>query len=145
MADSVAGADAMLRSGTVLLVVDGYNVSKTAGTSGSLAVERDSLVRSLEGFHLTSGVDVVVVFDGDGTQGVPRPTRRGVRVVFSRSEEEADSVVVEIVASTPLHTPVIVASSDHWVREHAETSGAVVVSAATLLGVLRKAPGRSAS
>jgi predicted RNA-binding protein with PIN domain len=65
--------------------------------------------------------------------------------VFSSPGEEADSVVVEIVASTPLQTPVIVASSDRWVREHAETFGAVVVSAATLLGVLRKAPGRSAS
>ena len=145
VADSVAGAEAMLRSGSVLLVVDGYNVSKTAGSAASLAVERESLVRALEGFQLTCGIEVLVVFDGDGTPAFAKAARRGVRVVFSSPGEEADSVVVEIVASTPLQTPVIVASSDRWVREHAETFGAVVVSAATLLGVLRKAPGRSAS
>jgi hypothetical protein len=33
----------------------------------------------------------------------------------------------------------VVASSDRWVREHAETFGAVVVSAATLVAVLRRA------
>jgi predicted RNA-binding protein with PIN domain len=110
-----------------------------------LAVERESLVRALEGFQLTCGIEVLVVFDGDGTPAFAKAARRGVRVVFSSPGEEADSVVVEIVASTPLPTPVIVASSDRWVREHAETFGAVVVSAATLLGVLRKAPGRSAS
>ena len=142
MADSVAGADAMLRSAAVLLIVDGYNVSKTAGSAASLAVERESLVRALEAFHLTSGVQILVVFDGDGTPAFSKATRRGVRVLFSRPEEEADSVVVEIVASTPLDTPVVVASSDRWVREHAETFGAVVVSAATLLGVLRRKPAR---
>lgn len=144
-ADSPDGADAMLRSRPVLLVVDGYNVSKSAGPSASLSVERESLVRSLEGLHLTSGADVQVVFDGDGTPVFSKANRRGVRVVFSPPGEEADSVVVEIVASTSLQTPVVVASSDRWVREHAETFGAVAISAPTLLAVLRKAPGRPAS
>jgi predicted RNA-binding protein with PIN domain len=144
-ADSPSGAEAMLRSRPVLLVVDGYNVSKSAGPSASLSVERESLVRSLEGLQLTSGAEVQVVFDGDGTPAFSKANRRGVRVVFSPAGEEADSVVVEIVASTPLQTPVVVASSDRWVREHAEAFGAVAISAATLLAVLRKAPGRSPS
>ena len=138
IADTAGGAEAMLRSGPVLLVVDGYNVSKTAWSGTSLAVERESLVRALQGLHLTSGVDVLVVFDGDGTPAFAKATRPGVRVVFSPPGEEADSVVVETVASTPLRTAVVVASSDRWVREHAETFGAVVVSAATLVSVLRK-------
>jgi predicted RNA-binding protein with PIN domain len=142
VADSATGADALLRGGSVLLVVDGYNVSKTAWPdAASLAVERESLVRALHGLHLTSGVAVVVVFDGDGTPAFSKTNRPGVRVVFSPPGEEADSVVVETVSSTPLSTPVVVASSDRWVREHAETFGAVVVSAATLFAVLRRAPG----
>lgn len=144
-ADSVSGADAMLRSGSVLLVVDGYNVTKTGWPDASLEVERESLLSAVHSLHLTSGTDVVVAFDGDGTRSFAGPRRPGVRIVFSAPGEEADSVVVETVSKTPLGTPVVVASSDRWVREHAETFGAVVISAATLVAVLRKAPGRSAS
>ena len=142
--DSAKGADAMLRSGPVLLVVDGYNVSKAGWPNVSLEIERDSLVSSLNSLHLTSGVDVVAVFDGDGTQSISGTRRTGVRVLFSKAGEEADAVVVELVSQTPLETPVVVASSDRWVREHAETFGAVVISAATLVAVLRRAPGRPA-
>jgi predicted RNA-binding protein with PIN domain len=139
VADTPEGAGAMLRSRSLLLVVDGYNVSKTAGAGGSLELERDWLVRAVQSLHLASGVEAVVVFDGDGTQAPATQAGRGVRVVFSPPGVEADSVVVELVSSAPLPTPVVVASSDRWVREHAETFGAVVVSAATLVAVLRRA------
>jgi predicted RNA-binding protein with PIN domain len=145
LVDSARGADAMLRSGSVLLVVDGYNVSKTGWPNASLEVERESLVSALHGLHLTRGTDVIVAFDGDGTQSFAGPRRQGVRVVFSAPGEEADTVVVEIVSKTPPQIPVVVASSDRWVREHAETFGAVVISSATLVSVLRSAPGRPAS
>jgi predicted RNA-binding protein with PIN domain len=143
LVDSVSGADAMLRGPSVLLVVDGYNVSKTGWPDASLEIERESLLSALHGLHLTSGTDVVVAFDGDGTQSFSKKGRHGVRVVFSAPGEEADSVVVELVSKAPLQTRIVVASSDRWVREHAETFGAVVISAATLVAVLRKAPGRS--
>ena len=142
LVDSVSGADAMLRGPSVLLVVDGYNVSKTGWPDSSLEIERESLLSALHGLHLTSGTDVVVAFDGDGTKSFAKKGRQGVRVVFSAPGEEADAVVVEIVSKAPLQTPIVVASSDRWVREHAETFGAVVISAATLVAVLRKAPGR---
>ena len=132
----------MLRGRSVRLVVDGYNVSKCGWPGPSLEMERESLLRALQSLHLVSGTDVIVAFDGDDTQGVPLSKRTGVAVVFSEAGEEADSVVVEIVAKTPLAKPVVVASSDRWVREHAETFGAVVISAQTLVSVLRKAPGR---
>ena len=74
---------------------------------------------------------------------ISKKGRPGVRVLFSAPGEEADAVVVAIVSETPLRTPVVVASSDGWVRAHAETFGAVVISAATLMAVLRKAPGRA--
>ena len=138
VADSVEGADAMLRDPAVLLVVDGYNVTKTAGAGGSLATEREWLVRALEALHLQCRADVVVVFDGDDTPVFGQQKRRGVRVAFSPAAAEADSVVVATVSSTAATVPVVVASSDGWVREHAETFGAVVISAATLLGLLRR-------
>jgi predicted RNA-binding protein with PIN domain len=81
---------------------------------------------------------VLIVFDGDGS-GVARPPirRGGVRVVFSDASEEADDVVVREVAELPKRVPVVVASSDAWVRQHAESAGAVVVGADALLRVLR--------
>jgi predicted RNA-binding protein with PIN domain len=136
--DSVEGADAMLRDAGVLLVVDGYNVTKASGASGSLATEREWLVRALEALHLRCGVESVVVFDGDDTPVFGQPRRRGVRVTFSPAAAEADSVVVSAVSATPATVPVVVASSDGWVREHAETFGAVVISAPTLLALLRR-------
>jgi predicted RNA-binding protein with PIN domain len=145
VADTAKGANAMLRGGSVLLVVDGYNASKTGWPNASLEVERDSLLNALHSFHLTSGTDVIVAFDGDGTQSFSNVRRKGVRVVFSEPGVEADSVVVEVVSKTPLSIAVVVASSDRWVREHSETFGAVVISSATLVAVLRSAPGRPAS
>jgi hypothetical protein len=59
-------------------------------------------------------------------------------VLFSEEGEEADPVVVREVSSRPKRVPVIVASSDHWVRDHAEAEGALVVPAAVLLDVLRR-------
>lgn len=138
-ADSIEGADAMLRDAAVVLVVDGYNVTKAAAAGGSLATEREWLVRALEALHLRCGPEIVVVFDGDDTPVFGQRKRRGVRVAFSPAADEADSVVVEAVAATPPTVPVVVASSDGWVREHAETFGAVVIAAPTLLGVLRRA------
>jgi predicted RNA-binding protein with PIN domain len=140
VADSIEGADAMLRDPSVVLVVDGYNVTKAAGAGGSLATEREWLVRALEALHLRGGTETVVVFDGDDSPVFGQRARRGVRVIFSPAAAEADEVVVSSVSSTPASVPVVVASSDGWVRDHAETFGAVVVSAATLLGLLRRAP-----
>ena len=135
MADSVPGVQAMLRAG-VVVVVDGYNVSKTAWPDATLAVQRESLARALDGLHLTTGAEVVVVFDGDGTRHWSNLRRPGLRVVFSDPGVEADTVVVDLVTRAPAGAPVVVVSSDRWVHEHAERRGAVVVSSATLVGLL---------
>ena len=59
-------------------------------------------------------------------------------MVFSEADEEADEVVVREVEDLPKRIPVVVVSSDAWVREHAEAAGAVVVPADALLTVLRR-------
>ncbi len=142
VADTAAGTRAMLRGARVLLVVDGYNVSKTAWPDTPLAVQRETLARALHALHLRSGTEVVLVFDGDGSKSYGSLRRRGLRVMFSAPGQEADAAAVEVVAATPADVPVVVASSDRWVREHAERLGAVSVSAATLVEVLRASPAR---
>ena len=73
-------------SGSVLLVVDGYNVTKTGWPNASLEVERESLLSAVHSLHLTSGTDVVVAFDGDGTRTFtgPPPRRREDRLLGAR-------------------------------------------------------------
>ena len=53
--------------------------------------------------------------------------------------QEADELVVDQVEGLPKRIPVVVVSSDAWVREHAERAGAMVISAPTVLDVARQA------
>jgi predicted RNA-binding protein with PIN domain len=135
--DSADGLDAMLRTRGVVLVVDGYNVSMLGWPTASAAEQRDRLVSGLAALHLRLRCDSVVVFDGADVEGVQPPRRRGVRIVFSSAGEGADPVVVREAAVPGPEVPVIVASTDGWVRDEARRTGAVVVPAATLLEVLR--------
>lgn len=140
VADSDYGIDAMLRTPDVLLVVDGYNVTKRAWPDATAADQRERLGIAITALHRRVGCGVLIVFDGDGSRVSRPPLRRGgVRVVFSDAGEEADEVVVREVAALPKRIPVVVASSDAWVRGHAEAHGAVVVGADALLRLLRPA------
>jgi hypothetical protein len=47
-------------------------------------------------------------------------------------------VIIREVAALSLRVPVVVASSDGWVRDHAVREGATPVASATLLDVLRR-------
>ena len=58
-------------------------------------------------------------------------------MLFSDAGEEADEVVVREVEARPRRIPVVVASSDAWVREHAGEQGAVVVAPTPSCELLR--------
>jgi predicted RNA-binding protein with PIN domain len=128
----------MLRTPRTRLVVDGYNVSMLAWGDASPTEQRERLVNALGELQLRTRTDVTVVFDGADVEGVRPPQRRGVHVVFSPVGEEADSVVVREASGLPSDVPVIVASSDNWVIEHARKADARVVSSAALLRALRR-------
>ncbi len=141
VADSPDGIVAMLQPGT-LLVVDGYNVSHRAWPDAPIGDQRERLGRALHQLHRRLGAKVVCCFDGEGDVGVQPMRRDGLRVLFSQTGEEADELVIKVVEGQPKRVPVVVASSDAWVREHAEIAGAVVVSAATMVAGLTAASRR---
>src|SRR5581483_5049773 len=122
----------------VVLAVAGYNVGMRGVGAVSPPLQRDRLVASVQALHLRLRCHVVAVFDGSDVDAPPLRPRPGVRVVFSAADEEADPVVLREVDALPESTPTLVASSDRWVADHVADLGTTVVSADTLLGVLRR-------
>jgi predicted RNA-binding protein with PIN domain len=137
VAGSPRGIEAMLRTAGTMLVVDGYNVTKRAWPDATAAEQRDRLEAALTRLQRRLGFTALCVFDGAAHATHWRTRRGGVRIAFSDAGEEADEVIVREVAALPKRVPVVVASSDAWVREHAEAEGAVVVPAEALLAALR--------
>jgi predicted RNA-binding protein with PIN domain len=135
--DTAEGLDAMLRTRGVVVVVDGYNVSMRAWPNAPIEQQRRLLTGALAELHARLRCAVTVVFDGADVGGEPLPRRPGVRVVFSSGGEKADPVIIREVRALPERFPIVVVSSDHWVRDHAEAAGAHVVPTDALLRVLR--------
>jgi predicted RNA-binding protein with PIN domain len=136
-ADAPAGLEGMLRTPDVVLAIDGYNVTKLAWPDATAADQRERLAVAVTALHRRLGCQVTIVFDGDGSPYRAPLRREGIRVLFSDAQEEADELLVRVVAGLPKRMPVVVASSDAWVREHAAHEGAVVVGAAALIRIAR--------
>ena len=137
--DAIEAVDHLVRAPGALLLVDGYNISQAAWYQDPIARQRSRLVDALSELHARTGVEVEVVFDGADVDRIgDRTLRPAVRVRFSSPGIEADDVVLELIESVPIRRPVIVASSDHRVRDGARRRGANVVGARQLLGALRR-------
>jgi chemotaxis protein histidine kinase CheA len=138
VSDSLEGVEAVVRTPGIELVVDGYNVSMAAWPEASPAEQRDRLCGALAELQLRIRRPVTVVFDGADVEGVRHPRRPGLRIAFSAPGQEADEVVVAEVAARPPEVPMLVVSSDAWVRDNAEAEGALVIPVGTLLAFLRR-------
>ena len=61
-----------------LYILDGDNVAHVRGAGSDYVRVREQLVGDVAGFASESGIDVVLVFDGDGTGPPDRTRARGV-------------------------------------------------------------------
>lgn len=138
--DTVEAAEHLLRTPSVVLVVDGYNVTMAGWPELRAADQRRRLVVALSDLAARTATRVEVVFDGAEVEPptVPAPTRQLVRVRFSDPGVEADDVVIDLVGRIPAATPVVVASSDNRVRDGARRRGANLLHARQLVAVLRR-------
>jgi predicted RNA-binding protein with PIN domain len=121
------------------LIVDGYNVSKSAWPASSLEAQRTRLLQGLAPVVARTRVEATVVFDA--AMSAARPvvaTPRGVKVVFSPQGVIADQVISELVATEPHGRVVIVVSSDQEVARDASAAGARSVAAEALVGLLAR-------
>jgi predicted RNA-binding protein with PIN domain len=137
--DDPATLDAWLDAPGVHLLIDGYNVTKSAAGFPDLELpaQRERLIEQLEKLALRKGVPTTVVFDGsDIPPGTSRLRRARVRVEYSRPGEIADDHLIAKLASMPPH-PVVLVTGDRELQERARAEGATIGAAAQLLELAR--------
>jgi predicted RNA-binding protein with PIN domain len=132
--DDPALLDQLLGLPQVHLLVDGYNVTKTAYPELSLEAQRNRLLGGLSNLAARSGAEVTCVFDGAALEGrVPAASARGVRVLFSKAGVTADELIRQLVRAEPEGRPVVVVSSDREVADGVKRAGARAVASAALV------------
>lgn len=123
----------------VHLIIDGYNVTKSAWPTLPLESQRGRLLTGLAAVVARHRPEVTVVFDGaDLTERPPVSGPRGVRVMFSPPGVIADDVIADLVAVEPEGRPVVVVSSDREVADAAARSGARTAESTALVRMLSR-------
>ena len=120
-----------------LFILDGDNVAHVRGAGSDYVRVREQLVGDVAGFASESGIDVVLVFDGDGTG---RQIGQ-VRVVYS-GRETADTVIERLSHRSASAAPgtVTVVSNDAVLRHVAQRGGVHAMSAREFLDRLGAGP-----
>jgi predicted RNA-binding protein with PIN domain len=137
-AESPETLDAWLKEPNVLLLIDGYNVSKTESGFGSLRLEdqRTRLIDEIDRLARTRKVPATIVFDGAAIDpGTTRRARRTVKVAYSKPPEVADDHLVALLDELPRH-PVIVVTDDRELQERCVARGATIARAEQLLSLI---------
>lgn len=130
--------DEILAVPGVHLVVDGYNVTKTAWPAMPLEAQRNRLVQGLAALAARTGAETTCVFDGaDVSVPPPVASAQGVRVRFSPAGETADELIRRLVRAEPPGRPVVVVSSDREVADGVRRPGVRSAAAVALVGLLR--------
>lgn len=122
----------LVRAAGALLVVDGYNLARTAWPGLEPEEERRRTVALLEEHRARTGVAITVVFDGDSATVAPVASRT-VEVRFSATGTTADDDIAALLSALPATQAVVVVSSDREVADDARRQGAAVLGAADFL------------
>ncbi len=137
-ADDPETLAAWLAAPDVLVLVDGYNVSKheRGFPDRTLEDQRTLLLDLCRRVARRWGSEITVVFDGASVAPVPTRLPLGpVGVVFTDAGRTADDEIVARVNAAPPARPAVVVSSDNELRERSAALGASVTRAPALLGL----------
>ena len=136
--DSVEAAEFLVRVPGVLVLVDGYNVTKTSWPDLDLTAQRRHLLDALCDLNARTGAHVHVVFDGVDQAATPRtaPGCRDVQCEFTPGGVEADDVIIALAKQLPVSRALTVVSSDRRVQRGARSHGANLLEASQLCQLL---------
>lgn len=119
------------------LIIDGYNVSKTAWPDSSLEAQRIRLLNGIAPLIARTGADTTVVFDAAAqTRRGPVNAPRGVKVLFSPEGVIADDVIRDLVAAEPQGRVVVVVTSDQAIVTDVARAGARPMAAVALVSLI---------
>jgi len=126
------------------LVVDGHSVIFAWPELRRLhhrrqVLARDALIKMLRDYQDWSGVRVVVVFDGQGTQVSATSEPHEVQIFYSRKGQSADAIVERLAAKYAPKFSLTVATSDSLEKETASSFGADCISPEMLRALLEEA------
>jgi hypothetical protein len=136
--DSARAVEHLLRVPSVSVVVDGYNVAKSAWLEESLVEQRRRTLDLIDDLARRVGSEFTVVFDGADVLGAHATRRRLARVVYSPTGTSADDVIRATVAALPPERPVVVVTSDRDVRRSVAAMGANLVASDVFLTFARR-------
>ncbi len=136
--DDPAALEALVRLPQSHLVVDGYNVTKTAYAAVPLVEQRRRLVESLAPLAARTGAEVTCVFDGADVAARTTGFQRGVRVIFSEPGVTADEKIRRLVRAEPPGRVVVVVSTDAEVASGVRALGARPVPSSALVRLLAR-------
>ncbi|MGE5304436.1 MAG: NYN domain-containing protein [Alphaproteobacteria bacterium] len=124
------------------IIVDGYNlIGRDGGLRGALEHKRNWLMQQLAIFREQKNFEITVVFDGwqHGLRDEAEEKRGGVKVIFSRLGEKADSVIIRL--SRARGSGCVVVTSDREIRNVVEKFGVAAVTSGEFAEILRDADG----
>ena len=109
-----------------MVIIDGYNLIGIYHRD--LEKQREMLIDSLIEYRKRKGHEITVVFDGwkTGEAQENQFVTGGIKVIYSRIGEKADSVIKRIISSD--RREWIVVTSDRDIANHAWASGSIPVS-----------------
>jgi len=122
----------------VLVLVDGYNVTKhpQGFAERGLEDQRTLLLDLCRRLARRFGAGMTVVFDGGTVGPIPARLPLGpVEVVFTDPGRTADDEIVVRVNAAPPERPVVVVTSDNELRSRVGALGATVARSPALLGL----------
>lgn len=127
------------------VIIDGYNLIMTSVGYGSVSgrgmmAARRELISELVRYRRIRKHAVTVVFDAAGAGGIERGIERseGINVIFTKSDEKADDLIVELVEKTAGIERVVV-TSDKMVARSSSRRGAAVISSEGFAGKVEEA------
>ena len=130
--------------GVRYLIVDGHSIifawpelRKLHQRRTSLA--RDTLARQLRDYQDWTGIRVVLVFDGKGSDISAEADPHDIQVMYSRKGQTADAIVERLASKYAADFDVTVATSDSLERQTVTSFGAMSVSPGMLREMVEEA------
>ncbi|WP_116998357.1 NYN domain-containing protein [Desertimonas flava] len=133
--DPRKAAEYLLKTPSVLVFVDGYNVAKLTWPDLDLQAQREHLLDAVDTVARRYGSDITVVFDGADIPGSHTRARRLARVRYSPGGVIADDVIRSEVSAADASRPVVVVTNDAEIRRDVTAAGANVVASDTFAAV----------